>query len=155
MYVFCEWGFIFIIPKVFSKFWGIDRFLTVWVAFNYLNKYTSYCVLPKVHVSIWKSLLNLPKIINKNHIHLFCRQGLLGNVVVKQVYFLISLIWIVVRFTWMVLAAAEVHVQSKNALQYIHTCHSRFYNIEVSYLKDLLSASYWLVDSNSPCLLLC
>nr|ARO76476.1 gustatory receptor 5 [Conogethes punctiferalis] len=69
-------------------------------------------------------------------------EGLFGTVVIKQVYYFVSLFWIVIRFTWMVLAAAEVHVQSRNALQYIHTCHSRYYNVEIERLQNQLNKDY-------------
>ncbi|KAL0895402.1 hypothetical protein ABMA27_011530 [Loxostege sticticalis] len=69
-------------------------------------------------------------------------QGLSNTSTIKQIYYIVSLLWILGRFTSMVLAAADVHVHSKKALPDLHACHSRCYNVEIDRLLNQLNKDY-------------
>ncbi|XP_063829456.1 gustatory receptor 5a for trehalose-like [Ostrinia nubilalis] len=69
-------------------------------------------------------------------------EGLSSTSTLKLVYYLVSSLWLVIRFTWMVLAAADVHVHSRNALQYLHSCNSKHYNVEIERLQNQLNKDY-------------
>ncbi|XP_028179059.1 gustatory receptor 5a for trehalose-like [Ostrinia furnacalis] len=69
-------------------------------------------------------------------------EGLSSTSTLKLVYYLVSSLWLVIRFTWMVLAAADVHVHSRHALQYLHSCNSKHYNVEIERLQNQLNKDY-------------
>ncbi|KAI8430268.1 hypothetical protein MSG28_000598 [Choristoneura fumiferana] len=68
-------------------------------------------------------------------------QGLSGSFI-KRLYYLVSLVWLCVRVSCVVLAAADINVQSKRALRYLYACDAHCYNIEVERLQNQLSKEY-------------
>ncbi|XP_060809403.1 gustatory receptor for sugar taste 64a-like [Amyelois transitella] len=68
-------------------------------------------------------------------------QGLTGGLL-KQVYYIVSLCWVVMRISGVVLAASDVNLHSKMALQYLHGCNFKYYNVEVDRLQNQLTKDY-------------
>ncbi|CAH0722911.1 unnamed protein product, partial [Brenthis ino] len=80
--------------------------------------------------------------------YFICLQLFLGitigfsGVPLKQIYYIVSLVWICIRTGCTVLAAADVNKHSKLALPYLYECQGQFYNIEMERLQKQLSKDY-------------
>nr|AXF48829.1 gustatory receptor GR4 [Lobesia botrana] len=68
-------------------------------------------------------------------------QGLSGDFI-KRFYYLVSLTWLCVRVSCVVLAAADINVHSKKALHYLHFYERLMYNVEVQRLQNQLSKDF-------------
>ncbi|KAI5639376.1 trehalose receptor domain-containing protein [Phthorimaea operculella] len=68
-------------------------------------------------------------------------QGISGNFL-KRLYFMVSLLWLILRFSFVVLAAAEVNVSSKEALRCLHECNDQCYNTEIERLIKQLTKDF-------------
>ncbi|XP_026323300.1 gustatory receptor for sugar taste 64a-like [Hyposmocoma kahamanoa] len=68
-------------------------------------------------------------------------QGISGELI-KRLYYMISLIWLIIRFSCVVLSASDVNVLSKKALRYLHGCSDKCYNIEIDRLQKQLTKDY-------------
>ncbi|CAG4921054.1 unnamed protein product [Colias eurytheme] len=65
-------------------------------------------------------------------------QGMAGDRF-QQIYYLASLLWLCLRSSFVVLAAADVYEHSRRALPCLYSCHARCFNIEIERLQDQLS----------------
>ncbi|XP_048005964.1 gustatory receptor for sugar taste 64a-like [Leguminivora glycinivorella] len=68
-------------------------------------------------------------------------QGLSGDLI-KRLYYVVSLVWLCVRVSCVVLAAADINVHSTKALQHLYASDSHHYNIEIVRLRNQLSKDY-------------
>ncbi|XP_049888081.1 gustatory receptor for sugar taste 64a-like [Pectinophora gossypiella] len=98
----------------------------------------------KVDASIGSLIL----LSSSGNFYFICLQLFLGitqgisGAVIKRLYYLLSLAWLCVRFGCVVLAAADVNVNSKKALRYLHSCANRVYNTEVERLAKQLTQDF-------------
>ncbi|XP_063392712.1 gustatory receptor 5a for trehalose-like isoform X2 [Cydia fagiglandana] len=68
-------------------------------------------------------------------------QGLSGDVI-KRLYYVVSLVWLCVRVSCVVLAAADINVHSTKALRHLHASDRHYYNVEIVRLQNQLSKDY-------------
>ncbi|XP_050665899.1 gustatory receptor for sugar taste 64b-like [Leptidea sinapis] len=71
------------------------------------------------------------------HLFLGITRGITGDPL-QQIYYLVSLCWISIRATCVMLAAADVNQYSNRAVKYLSNCPPRYYNIEVRRLQEQL-----------------
>ncbi|KOB68434.1 Gustatory receptor [Operophtera brumata] len=58
---------------------------------------------------------------------------------IRRVYFVVSLVWLCIRIGSVVLAAADINVYSRGALNYIYECEPHCYNVEVVQVSNLVA----------------
>nr|ARO70533.1 antennal gustatory receptor sugar taste 64a [Dendrolimus punctatus] len=81
---------------------------------------------------------------NINNLYFICLQLFLGinnitkGTFINKLYYFFSLGWLLLRACSVVLAAGDVHIHSKRALNYLNSCPSVAYNVEVKRLKKQL-----------------
>ncbi|XP_063547423.1 gustatory receptor 5a for trehalose-like isoform X2 [Cydia strobilella] len=68
-------------------------------------------------------------------------QGLSGDLI-KRLYYVVSLVWLCVRVSCVVLAAADINVHSTKALRHLHASDRHYYNVEIVRLQNQLSKDY-------------
>ncbi|XP_072935432.1 gustatory receptor for sugar taste 64a-like [Epargyreus clarus] len=94
------------------------------------------------------SLGGLILLSNFCNFYFICLQLFLGisqgaaNTPQKQLYYLISLAWLCIRASSVVLSAANVNSYSRRALPYLYDCRAQYYNIEIERLQDQLTKEY-------------
>ncbi|KAL0849846.1 hypothetical protein ABMA28_011784 [Loxostege sticticalis] len=84
---------------------------------------------------------------NVNNFYFICLQLFLGltksqGSLVSYLYYFISLGWLLFRACSVVLAAADVHIHSRRALEYLQTCPGTGFNIEIMRLNNQLSHDF-------------
>ncbi|KOB70751.1 Gustatory receptor, partial [Operophtera brumata] len=58
---------------------------------------------------------------------------------IRRVYFVVSLVWLCIRIGSVVLAAADINVYSRGALNYKYECEPHCYNVEVVQVSNLVA----------------
>ncbi|XP_028179080.1 gustatory receptor for sugar taste 64a-like [Ostrinia furnacalis] len=84
---------------------------------------------------------------NINNFFFICLQLFLGlnktgGSLMSYFYYFLSLGWLLFRACSVVLAAADVHIYSRTALEYIRLCPDSGYNVEIKRLNNQLSHDF-------------
>ncbi|XP_050665901.1 gustatory receptor for sugar taste 64a-like [Leptidea sinapis] len=104
----------------------------------------AYLHQSKLVRKIDESLGLLVLLSNLNNLYFICLQLFLGirtdnSELIEDIYYLYSLAWLLLRASFVVLAASEVNLHSTRALLSLNSCTSRNYNIEIKRLIYQLS----------------
>ncbi|CAB3221026.1 unnamed protein product [Arctia plantaginis] len=127
---------IFLLGKLATALWNFQDLIIILISMGLTSCYHKLNLLEQISAQGYKHGVVSEK-------PLYVKQDCRGNgSTISHAYHLLSLSWLIVRACSVVLAAADVHIHSKRALNFLSSCPSSAYNIEIKRLQYQLTHDF-------------